>query len=424
MSSFIPLLFSVAAAAGQPDVFFITIDTIRPDRMGFYGFEHDTTPHLDALAEQSLVFDDAICEVPLTGPSFGSMLSSRYPRLTGMTRNGIRMPEHVPLVQEAFRAAGYETVCVQSNWTLKAELSGLDRGFDVYEDSFDQRRWIFFTTERDADDVTTLALELLVNRSPDKPLFAWIHYSDPHAPYRSHRRFDVAEEFDHEERRIKKVTQRYASEVAFTDNQIGRLLKYLPKENTYIVLVGDHGESLYEHDYLGHGRHVYQPGMHIPLLVHGPGINAARDARDVRGIDVGTTLLELAGLESPGSMLGRDILEPWDSASRPRVVETYGGAVINLPGIRDLMEDDPPQCQAVLYDNWKLILGEGADLLFNLERDPMELQNRAPEQSELVAQLRAMIEEWSAQHPQAADAEVVELTDEDVDALKSLGYIE
>lgn len=424
MSSIAPLVFVLAASAAQPDIYFITMDTIRADRLGFYGFGYNTTPNLDALAEEARVFDNAICEVPLTGPSFGSVLSSRYPRLTGMTRNGIRMPDHVPLIQEQFQDAGYETVCVQSNWTLKADLSGLNRGFDFYEDTFKQRRWIFFTTERDADDVTSIALDILSKRDPDKPLFAWFHYSDPHAPYESHRRFDVAREFDHDERRVEKVNERYASEIAFTDDQIGRLLEAIPKENTYIVFFGDHGESLYEHDYLGHGRHVYQPGLHIPLFVYGPGIEPGRDAREVRGIDVGPTLLSLAGIEPAESMMGRELNGMWEASLRPRVIETYGGAVIDLPGIRSLMEDDPPQRQAVLYGEWKLILGEGEPLLFNLKADPQELENVAADHQQTVLELRAMIEEWSAKYPQSADAEAVELTDEDVDALRTLGYIE
>lgn len=424
MSSTAPLLLFLAAAAAQPDVYFITMDTTRADRLGFYGFEYDTSPNLDALAEKSRVYDNAVCEVPLTGPSFGSMLSSRFPRLTGMTRNGIRMPDHVPLIQEQFQEAGYQTVCVQSNWTLKADLSGLNRGFDLYEDTFKQRRWLFFTSERDADDVTNLALEALSARDPDKPLFAWFHYSDPHAPYEAHRKFDVAEDFEHEDRHVERVNERYASEIAFTDYQIGRLLEAIPKENAYIVFAGDHGESLYEHEYLGHGRHVYQPAMHIPLFIHGPGIEAGRDNRKVRGIDVGPTLLGLAGLEPRDTMLGRDINGVWPQALRPRVVETYGGAVINLPGIRALMEDDPPQRQAVYHGDWKLILGEDADLLFNLAEDPAELNNLAPKHPDTVLELRAMIEQWSAEFPQSADAEVVELTDEDVDALRTLGYIE
>lgn len=424
MSSIAPLILMFASAATQPDVFFISIDTLRPDRLGFYGFEYNTSPNLDALAADSLVFDNAICEVPLTAPSFGSMLSSRFPRLTGVTRNGIHMPDHVPLVQEQFQAAGYETVCVQSNWTLKADLCGYDRGFDEYADQFKQRRWFLYKKERDARGVTNMALEALINRDPDKPMFAWFHYSDPHGPYQYHRKFDVAHDFEPGNRQMNKVNRNYASEIAYADHEIGRLLKALPKENAYIVFVGDHGESLYEHDYLGHGRHVYQNGLHIPLIVHGPGVEPGRSAREVRGIDVGTTLLALAGIPAPETMLGRIVTGEWPDEPRPRVVETYGGAVINVPGVRKLMVDDPPQRQAAISGPWKLITGDGGDLLFNLADDPKELTNVIAEHSDIATNLRARIEEWSTQYVHGSDAEAVDLTNQDVDALKSLGYIE
>lgn len=424
LSSLAPLILALAAGASPPDVFFISIDTMRADHLGFYGYDYKTSPNLDALAARSLVFDNAICEVPLTAPSFCSMLSSRFPRLTGVTRNGIRLPAHVPLVQEEFKAAGYETVCVQSNWTLKAQLAGLDRGFDVYEDGFKQRRWGIIKSERDADDVTAIALESIANRDPSKPMFGWFHYSDPHAPYKSHRGFDVADGFSHEDQRVEKVVVNYDSEIAFTDSEIGRLLAALPKENAVIVFVGDHGESIYEHEYLGHGRHVYQTCLHIPMFVYAPGIAPGRTAREVRGIDIAPTLLALAGIAAPETMLGRDVNGVWTEALRPRVIETYGGAVVNLPGVRGMMENDPPQRQAVLYDRWKLVLGEETDLLFDLAADPAEAGNLLEQRADVAANLRMMIDEWTAQFPQAADAESVELTEQDIEALTTLGYIE
>src|SRR5690554_2923150 len=110
-----------ARTAQRPNILFLTVDTLRADRLGAYGYEYDTTPNLDVLAEAGMVFTNAVCEVPLTAPSFGSMFASQYPRMTGMTRNGLRIPEETPLVAEQFQAAGYQTLCVQSNWTLKSD---------------------------------------------------------------------------------------------------------------------------------------------------------------------------------------------------------------------------------------------------------------------------------------------------------------
>ena len=121
----LPLL--IASIFSAPNVILISMDTLRAENLGCYGYGSPTSPHIDALAARSVVFDDVVCEVPLTGPSFCAMLTSRYPRGTGVTRNGIPLPEGVPTVAEIFSGAGYETMCVTSNWTLKGKLSGLDR---------------------------------------------------------------------------------------------------------------------------------------------------------------------------------------------------------------------------------------------------------------------------------------------------------
>ncbi len=426
------LALLTAALVAAPDVFFISVDTLRADHLGCYGYPVATSPHIDALAGSSVIFDDVVCEVPLTAPSFCSMLTSQVPRITGTTRNGLRLPADVPTVQESFQAAGYETICVQSNWTLKDELSGLRRGFDVYRDDFHKRRWGFIKSEREAKEVTDIALDLLESRAADKPLFAWIHYSDPHAPYKNHRQFDP---WDHAEdaardalneeiwdRPRRRVTTKYDSEIAYTDHHIGRLLEKLPAE-TVVVFVADHGESLYEHNYLGHGRRIYQTGLRIPLTVRAPGLATGRSAAPARGIDVGPTLLTLAGIPVPESMKGIALTDPALPTERPRVIETYGGAVPQLWGAKALMADAPPQFQGVLHEGWKLIIGGSRPELFYLPEDPLETKDRAGEQAERVMALTKMVREWDAGTAKATGDEV-ELSTEDRRALDNLGYME
>lgn len=409
--------------AAAPNVVFLSVDTLRADYLGFYGFEHAASPNLDRLAAQSLVFDDCICEVPLTAPSMGSMLVSRFPRMTGLTRNGLRMPEDVPTIAESFRGAGYFTFCVQSNWTLKSKLSGLDRGFDVYEDDFHKKRWGIVKSERYADEVTRVALEQIEKRDASKPFFAWIHYSDPHAPYELHR--------DHRpiggslwfKKNRDKVRIKYASEVAFTDAQIGLLLEALPRENTIIVFVADHGESLYEHDYLGHGRRIYRHEVRIPFMVHADGVAPGRSSAPVRGIDIGPTLLGLAGLEPAEGMIGRDVLRNVPEANRVRVFETYGGAVPKLPGAHAVMADKAPMRQGIILEGWKLILGGGPPELFYLPGDPGELDNRAAAEPARVKELQGLIEAWD-KGTSTGTNESASLNTDDVSALEALGYIE
>lgn len=411
-----------AAACAAPNVLFLSVDTLRADRLGAYGYPLPTSPHLDAIAKNALLFEDAVCEVPLTGPSMGSMLSSRFPRMTGTTRNGLRMPPSVPLVSEQFQAAGYHTFCVQSNWTLKDKLSGMARGFDVYDDAFHKKRWGFMKAERDGDDVTRLALEYLEARPADKPFFAWVHYSDPHAPYKMHRNFRPAGKrawrLGHEE----KVRVKYDSEVAFTDGEIGKLLAALPPD-TIVVFVADHGESLYEHGYLGHGRRIHQTNLHIPLIIRAPGLAPGRSAVPARGIDVGPTLLGLAGLPVPEGMLGLDLLKAEVPEDRVRVVETYGGAVPNVPGMKDAMAGAGPMRRGVLHQGWKLILDGDRDELFYLPEDPGELNNRADAEAARVTAMKELITRWEAATPAGKQGDE-NLNADDLKALESLGYLE
>jgi len=417
------LLCFLAGAFASPNVVFLSVDTLRADALGCYGYAKSTSPNIDRLAEQGQVFDDCVCDVPLTAPSFGAMLTSLYPRMTGTHRNGLTMPESVTTVTQLFKDAGYHTFCVQSNWTLKGDLSRLNRGFDRYDDDFHKRRWGFIKPERYADEVTRIALRLLDERDPVKPLFCWIHYSDPHAPYRYHRRFDPTEIPLRKLDDVARARAKYDSEVAYADHHIGRLLEALPTENTVVVFVADHGESLYEHDYLGHGRRVYQPGVRIPLIIRGPGIQPGRTKIRARGIDVGPTLLGLAGLPAASGMLGADLMNGAVPHDRARVIETYGGAVPKLPGARALMAERPPMRQGILLDGWKLILDGSEAELFFLPEDPLEERNLAAAHPEKTSQLAEQIASWDAQTPKGV-FEDGELTKQDIRALESMGYLD
>ncbi len=413
----------LASLLSAPNVVLISVDTLRPDHLGCYGYAHPTSPNLDRLAEASLVFDDMICEVPLTGPSFCAMMTSRFPRETGVTRNGIRLPEDVPTVAESFSAAGYETICVTSNWTLKGKLSGLDRGFGEYDDRFSKKRWGIIKSERGAEEVTALALKLLEARDQERPLFAWFHYSDPHAPYELHKGFEVTDPDDLPNDRRGRVTVKYDSEIAYVDSSIADVLAALPTENTYVVFVGDHGESLWEHDYLGHGRRIYQEGLRIPFMISGPGIQPGRSDARTRGIDVGPTLLGLASLEAAPGMYGVDVLGEDIPETRVRVIETYRGAVLNVPGVKEIMSNMGPQLQGILIDGWKLVTNGKRSQLYHLERDPGELENIAHLHPELVAAFTKQIRDWNDAVANRYSDEA-ELSEDDVEALKSLGYID
>jgi len=414
-------VFAASASAASPNVVLLSVDTLRADYLGCYGHEFKSSPSIDAFAKEGLLFEDCVCEVPLTNPSFGAMLSSLYPRMTGTTKNGLRMATSPRLMPEIFKEAGYQTWCVQSNWTLKGRLSGLNRGFDIYRDDFNKKRWGFIKGERDGENVTDVALEILKARDKSKPFFFWVHYSDPHAPYGFHKGFNPRGRWPLSDDQHERVRAKYDSEIAYTDSQIARFLKDLPPD-TIVVFVADHGESLYEHDYLGHGRRIYQTMLHIPLIVRAPGVAPGRSKTTACVLDVAPTLLALAGLHPAKGMLGRNLLAKDEAAPSTRFVETYGGAVPKLPGVHALLRDKGPQRRGVIHDGWKLIRGGGTELYY-LPDDPKEEKDLSVKRPDMVKELQGLIDKWDAQCP-VKRAVAASLDEEDVQALKSLGYLE
>ena len=420
---FILVLFmGLPALAGQPNLVLLSVDTLRADFLGCYGCEWDISPHIDAFAETSLVFENAQCEMPLTAPSFSAMFTSRYPRMVGVTRNGLRLDDSVPVITERIRSVGYHTFAVQSNWTLKGKLCGLNRGFDVYNDDLEQRRWGFYKGERSAEDVAGVALELLEQRPPNKPFFAWIHFSDPHAPYHYHREYSPVKKNLYKMERREQARVKYASEVAYTDHYIGEVLKALP-EHTIVLFAADHGESLYEHGYLGHGRDLYQPCMHVPMMIRAPGILPGRNHVPVGNMDVGPTLLGLLGIEKIPEMLGYNLVADSIPLDRVRFMETYGGAVPGLPGMKLLLEATSPLYQSVMCEGYKLVCPDDySPALYFLPEDPEEKKNLAASNPDKLAALKTLLTSWD-EHCGKGASTAADLLEEDREALKSLGYI-
>ena len=416
------LLCLLALSAPQPNILFLTADTLRTDRLGYHGAAPSPTPHLDRRAASGMRFLDALCEEPQTGPSFCAMFTGRVPRTTGVIRNSVPLAPEVPVVTEALREAGYATAAVVGNWNLKRKLSGLDRGFDHYYDDFGKDLFGRARTERRAEDTTDKALAWLRERPRDQPFFFWVHYMDPHAPYRLNGRFTGARTPLRDMPIRDQVRLRYDSEVAYMDHHIGRLLAALPEENTFIVFAADHGESLLEHNYLGHTRKLYRNIIHIPLFIQGPGVAAGETRLPARGIDLAPTLLGLAGIAPSAGMDGLDLLRTPPPADRVRVVETYGGAIPVSEQEMDALTGRPPRLQAVREGDWKLITGDGGVQLYDVRKDPEERRNVAEQERDVVARLQQRIQDWDSVTPRHT-ARPATLTREDRRALDAAGYL-
>ena len=420
-SLILSLLLSTVAA---PNVVFISVDTLRADHLGVYGADYNATPNLDRLAENSLLFEDAICELHLTGPSLSAMFSSRLPRVTGVLDHSIPLPPDTPTAAMLFEAAGYETAAIVSNQLLATNHTNLNRGFAHYDTEFKPGKEVILS-ERAANIVTDRALAWLKQRDNEKPLFFWVHYMDPHTPYGNNPGFDeqLGQKALLVTNKDDAQRHRYKTEVAFVDQQIQRLLDALPKEDTYILFVSDHGESLGEHNNWGHTMNIYQTTMHIPLFIHGPGIEPSRVDRPVRGIDIGPTLLGLADITPSGSMNGMDITKALPAANTSRVFEFY--KKIPVPGSSKPRFSAKIQHRTILQDKWKLIrnLDDNSLELYNLAEDPYEKNNIVSEFPEKVSDLITQLDAWDQSNPPGQSVEN-ELTQEDLETLKALGYLD
>ncbi len=305
---------SVRPADGsRPNLLLITLDSTRADHLGCYGYPLPTSPVIDGVARGGVLFTDAISQIPLTGPSHATMMTGLHPHEHGAVRNGVPLPDRARTLAERLGEAGYRTAAFLSGWTLRARLSGLDQGFDLYDDSM-RDRYRLVNTQRFAHQVTPEALDWL-RRREDGPFFLWVHYFDPHAPYV--RRPALLEDLDaREERRARRLpsrTLKYDSEIRHMDGQIGRLLSALRdldlERDTLVVIAADHGESLGEHGYVGHGRFLYEEIVRVPLIISWPGRIPAGIAigTPVALLDLTPTILALMGLPAPEYASGLDL---------------------------------------------------------------------------------------------------------------------
>src|SRR3954465_1467078 len=296
----------------RPNVLLVTIDTLRADHVGCYGYTNASTPTIDALAKRGVRFETAVAHVPLTGPSHASILTGQIPLGHGFRNNsGFTLSPQVKTAAEDFRQAGYRTAGFVSGFPLDRRF-GFSRGFDDYDDHLpkgnDRRRTPY--VERFADATTDAALRWLEARTTGSgPWFLWVHYYDPHAPYEPPP--DLAARFS---------PSPYDGEIAFVDRELQRLLSAVSTRGdtgrTFTLVTADHGESLGEHGEGTHGLFVYDATLHVPWIMAGPGIPAGRVVPTVaRSIDVLPTLLDYAGLRPPAPMDGRSLRPAADGQS-------------------------------------------------------------------------------------------------------------
>ena len=372
--------------AERPSILLVTLDTTRYDAIGpeARGVE---TPAFNALAARGRLFRQAYATVPETLPSHASMMTGLYPAGHGVHENARYLSEDRPVLADRLRQAGYRTAAFVSAFTL-ARRFGLARGFETYDDELPAGR-----AERSSRETTDRAIAHLAPESR-RPLFLWVHYYDPHAPY------DPPEPF-----RSRYAKNPYLGEVAAMDEQLGRLVQAFErhvKGPLAIVAVADHGEGLGEHGESQHGNLLYQATMHVPLVLVGPGIGHAVSDTPVSTRRVFHTILDWAGVDSTDSLRGSEQGIVLAEAMKPYV--SYGWQ---------------PQVMAVLGTRKAIFAGrlEAYDVI----ADPKETRDIAA-QVELPRPLRVALREYPVPSLDALPA-AGSLGTEDLRKLASLGYI-
>ncbi len=383
-----------APRSSSPDVYLITIDTLRADHVGCYGYKQVETPALDALAADGVRFTEAFTHSPITNTSHITILTGLLPSVHGVTDFGVPLsPQHVTAA-ELLKKQGYQTAAFIGAVILdSATLApGLDRGFDFYDNfpakTDTKERW--GRVERRGMEVVEHA-EAWFDKHRSGPHFVWVHMYDPHDPYEPPAPFSE-----------KYKDHLYDGEIAYADSAVAHWIAFLKKagayDNAIIIVTGDHGEGLGEHGEETHGLFLYDSTLHIPLILktQGAAHHGAVIDSEVRTTDILPTILAATGVTAPAELNGESLLPLVDQKS-----------VAQVPPNRALFaETDYPlrwgwaPLRAFRTNNAKLIEAPRPEL-YDLQADPKELKNlyAADSAKSKVQDMQAEMAKWKAKLP-------------------------
>jgi arylsulfatase A-like enzyme len=430
-------------ASRKPNILLVTVDTLRPDHLGCYGYSKTTSPHIDRFAQDSVLFERCFSHAPETRMSVASILSGFLPHETKVPENNSLSPK-VQIIPEILRRYGYKTAAVVSNYVLR-KGEGFEQGFSLYDDTMKQHELVRGLAERIAEYTTNRAIELLEQHTKGS-LFLWIHYQDPHGPYTPPGKFAELFVSPQDGHRILKFNDslsgrggiplhqrlgdnrnyyyyvsQYDGEIAYMDEHFSRLLDALKRlgfyDDSLIIFTSDHGEGMGEHDYyFAHIDYLYNGLTHVPLILK-YGKNAGGRRQDfVRHIDIVPTILNAAGIDSNPHYRGMDLFRK-DGPTK----EIF--AAMNSPQVRDGKKF------SLVYDNAKLIytpIDESYEL-FDLKTDFDEQQNvinnsaYKERSKDLKARLARILKEDFLNVP--VETKSREQSEQEKENLRALGYV-
>jgi len=383
-----------------PDVLLLTIDTLRPDALGWVA-GRNATPHLDALARSGVRFPAGVAPAPLTLPSHASMLTGLVPRRHGVRDNGQVLATGFPTLAEALHGAGYATAAFVSGFPLSRQF-GIDRGFEHFDDALTagEGAWL----ERPAADTVAAAAAWAARAR--SPWLLWVHLYEPHYPYEPPPRL-----------RRPGPRGAYDGEAALADEAMGTLLRRLDGSSTrarLTLFAADHGESLGEHGEGTHGFFIYDSTLLVPVVVAWPGRIAPGESRAaIRLVDLAPTVLDLLGLP------------PWDGVDGASLVPLLAGRAQEPPPA--YVETWQPwtsygwsPLKGVRQGGWKLIVAPRPEL-YDLRADPGESRSLLDRARGKARELRAALAAAEAR-PAVASAAAASVDPEAAARLRALGY--
>ncbi len=440
-----PVLASTSAQPERPNLILISIDCLRPDHMGAYGYQRDTTPNIDRFAEDGVVFETAVATSSWTLPTHMSMLTGLVPSFHRATK-WEKLDTSVPYLPELLSSNGYRTSGVAS-WVYVSQIYGFERGFHLYD----------VMENPIASDVVDAALSQLVkNRGQNHFLF--MHLLDPHWPYLPPREFierfgprprDISDLQDliarskppPSDRETHEIIQLYDGEIAYTDQELGRFFAELKMlglyEDSMIIVTADHGEAFYEHGHWQHSQTLYDEVVRIPLIVKWPGGSAgSRVASLVSQVDIFPSLLEAAGIEPPPTE-AVDLALRLDGDAEPEDRTAISEVTWRSPRETSMkIAFRTTSSKFIVTLSGPASLDGGDDLgvseleeeeLYDLLKDPHEQNNLLTKTSRDLAEFHRKMRSFldTARGIRTTrQGQQVELDEEVLERLRSLGYVD
>ncbi len=395
------------------NVIIFTLDTTRADSLGCYGNSRGTSPNIDKLAKEGVVFEKCFAPAPLTLPSHASIMTGKYPYSHKVRNNGTYvLSDKAMTVAEILKNKGYKTKAIIASFPLDSQY-GLNQGFDDYDDNLMEggRNSDVFFQERDASVIATRAVKW-ISSNKEEQFFLWLHFFDPHMPYNKHSVFGD-----------KYSDKPYLGEVAYLDLQIGRVVEALEecqlKEETLLVFVGDHGESLNEHGEDSHGFFTYNSTLHVPFIMNLPGLipSARRVEKNTTVVDIFPTVLKLCNISTGCTFDGKDLSdEIFGTASTEDSRSIYFESYLAYENF------GWNKLQGIITDNYKFIKTTRNEL-YNIEQDWREEKNIIKLEEDKSAGMEELLALMLSDDAGSSSENVKALSPAEMEKLKSLGYL-